>query len=610
VSETPPPTSSSPHETLGQALYVGGGLLLPVGVGAALGYWAADREVRWAPTMVGWLLLLGFVALLLVMAGLYLLGPARGLRRGRRRILALTVLAICVAGARFGVAMGTRPTPLTTLEPDAFERSFRLDAQQYRELDRALAQVIALLEAQEGLFDTGVGRVPTADEEALLIDAWRTYLTAALALDRTRLHYEDYYRFDLSRAERPRHLRAFLLTFAAELALYERTAELIEVLERNANVVKLLELPREDLQLPAGSVTTVREELAGVTDLSRVVAGKQYLRWLATVHGCDREAVAAGLEWLWKDVQRTLATIERRRARDVASLTLAADFAPLKRDVKSLAFPIQAKVAEWMGDTRLGRPVGQYLIPAEQLEAMRAKLAPGDVLLGRKNWYLSNVGLPGFWPHALLYVGTPTELAAAFDQDPEVLAWVERTAGAKLGFTELLAREHPRAWAAAVDAEARGEPLVIIESISEGVVQNTMPHAAGDYLAAMRPRLPNWVKAQAVLRAHGYLGRPYDFDFDFATDQTLVCTELVWRSYRPLGDAPGLRFDTVTVAGRQTLPANELARTFQREHGRADRQLDFVYFIDAIEASRQTVVADEAAFLGTADRPKWDVAQR
>ncbi len=36
-------------------------------------------------------------------------------------------------------------------------------------------------------------------------------------------------------------------------------------------------------------------------------------------------------------------------------------------------------------------------------------MEPGDIIVARQNWYLSNIGLPGFWPHAELYVGTPEE---------------------------------------------------------------------------------------------------------------------------------------------------------------------------------------------------------
>lgn len=87
------------------------------------------------------------------------------------------------------------------------------------------------------------------------------------------------------------------------------------------------------------------------------------------------------------------------------------------------------------------------------------------------------------------------------------------------------------------------------------------------------------------------------------------CTELVWKSYAPASDMTGLRIPLVSVAGRRTLPANELVRLFDAEYGRDDRQLDFVAFLDGREAEGNAKEADADAFRYSYRRAKWDIAQ-
>lgn len=611
----PPPGASGPLSArdsvfVGRTLFALGGLCLPFGLGVGLGFWVADRQVRWFPTTLAWLLGLWIVGLLLMILGGYRMGPAVGSPRGRKRIALCALLLVLAAGARLGLHVLARPTPLTALSRGELTRTAAEDAEQYRELGQALARVNKTLAARQELFPAqGGGPVPTADEEVLVLDAWETWFHAALALDRIRRFHEDYYRFDLSRRERPLHLQSYLLTFASELCLYARTLELSELLERNANVVKLLAEARPERGIPQDSVALVREELEGLSDLTRVKAGKHYLRWLSMVHDADEEASARGLGWLLRDVNAHLDVIEARRRRDLAQASVEADLSPWTQGLKRRVYPAQSKVAEWMGDTRFRRPPGRYLIGAEQQAALAPRLQPGDVLLGRKNWYLSNVGLPGFWPHALLWVGDDAQLRATFDQDPQVRAWVRAQCGEEVPYVDWLARSFPLAWADRARAGAEGEPLVIIEAVSEGVLQSALSHATGDYLAALRPNLPPVVKARAIARAFGWLGRPYDYEFDFATETTMVCSEVVWRAYRPEGELPGLELPLVTVLGRQTLPPHEIARLYAAEKQGPTQQFSFVAFLEGREHDLRAVERDEAAFLATPGRTKWDFRQ-
>ena len=54
----------------------------------------------------------------------------------------------------------------------------------------------------------------------------------------------------------------------------------------------------------------------------------------------------------------------------------------------------------------------------------------------------------------------------------------------------------------------------------------------------------------------------YDFNFDFDTPNTLVCTEVVYRCYGGNSDGATLKFPIVTLMGRRTLPAHQLAIQF------------------------------------------------
>lgn len=573
-----------------RASVIVGCLLLSVGFGIVLGYWAADREVRWYPSMA-------LSVLLFSSAGFGLV--ALGVRPLRLPFASLATLSL---GATVYVLLGVKSSPLTAMSGAEFRRVHETDAHYFRDLDRTLQGLVARLETRREVFDTA--RVLSPEEEALVVDVWSGFLDSALALDHLRRFHEGFHRFDLSRMERERHVRSFLLSFAAELSLYENAARLQDLLDRNQNVTRFLNDGHPERSILPDSVARLREELTGLTDLGRVAAGRRYLEFLERVHRARGEAAASGYEWLWADVERYLTAVERRRRHERLAASVSSDFAPLLRGLKRVTFPVQKEVAEWMGDARLKRP-GEYLITIEQADTMREALRPGDVLLSRKNWYLSNIGLPGFWPHAILYVGSNEEVASDLDGDADVREWVRSRSGRDLTFSEYLAERYPLAWRQRGLSSSRSAFLSVIEAVSEGVIQNSLHQAVGDSVVALRPRLPKSGKARAIDRAFSFLELPYDFDFDFATDHALVCTEVVWRCYRSEGRWPGLDLPTVSVAGRLTLPANEIARLFKRELGTDRAQFDFVYFIDAREKERTAVVSDVRAFLQTPDRSKW-----
>ena len=588
---------------LGRGLLSGGYVLVALGLGIAFGYWASDWEIRFFPTVVLAILFLMAGGLSLFAVGAQIEREESSPRRLGRRAALSAGLAVAVV---FGIGLtvlSSRPTALTTMADFDLRRTHEVDARYFRDLDRTLRGLVARMESRGELF-SGNSRLPTDAEERFLLDVWASFLDSAIALDELRRFHEDFYRFDLSRMERVRHLKSFLVSFASELSLFESSCAILSLIGSNGNVERFLNLPRPERGIEGESVTRMREELSGLTDLGRISAGKRYLAYLEQVHQARSEMAGESFSWLWDEVEHYVSLAERRGAVEAVSLSAASDFAPILRGVKRLSFPVQKDVAEWMGDTRLKRAAGHYLVSAAQAQEMEEALEPGDVLLSRKNWYLSNLGLPGFWPHAILYVGSNEVLSSAFDSDPDVLAWVREASGRGMSFSQYVRESYPLAWERRARI-AEDEPrLTVIEAVSEGVIQNSVHGASGDFIAALRPRLSPRVKAQAIYKVFSFLERPYDFDFDFATDHALVCTEVVWRAYR--GSGAGLDIELSSIAGRLTLPANEIARSFLDDQGREDPRFDFVYYLEGLEQEARASAAGIERFLATVDRSKWN----
>ena len=278
----------------------------------------------------------------------------------------------------------------------------------------------------------------------------------------------------------------------------------------------------------------------------------------------------------------------------------------VQNGAQSVWLPVQQGVSEWMGDTKIHRP-GRSLISQAQIKQVQPKLLPGDVLLERREWYMSNIGLPGFWSHAALYLGTPEERRSFF-ADADTQAWVNKQGEVSGDLEALLRTRYPKAYETSLKPGEDSHAVRVVEAISEGVSFTTLEHSAEcDSLVVLRPKLAKSEKAQALARAFHYAGRPYDFNFDFATDSELVCTELVYKAYESAAGFRGLTFPLVEMLGRKATPANEIARQFDAQCETAEQQFELVIFLDGQERRAKAVEASLATFRQSWKRPKWHV---
>jgi len=144
----------------------------------------------------------------------------------------------------------------------------------------------------------------------------------------------------------------------------------------------------------------------------------------------------------------------------------------------------------------------------EVLSSIAGFLQPGDVIITRHAKALTNLFMPGFWPHAAFYVGQRKQRAAE---------------------------------------------NCVLEARKDGVLFRPLHDTLSvDAFVVLRPNLDAQKIDQAIERAFMHEGKMYNFDFDFFNSDRVVCTELVYRAYDGLED---LQIPLSERAGRKILSA-------------------------------------------------------
>lgn len=285
-------------------------------------------------------------------------------------------------------------------------------------------------------------------------------------------------------------------------------------------------------------------------------------------------------------------------------LTFANAFKIMNDAAFTLWYPFQKGIAEVMADRKVWRQ-NKYLISSEDIEAISKRLQPGDIILQRREWALTNVGIPGFWTHSAIFIGSPDDRRSLFSGD-EISLWVREQGDESGDYEQLLEKAYPDAYGSSVAPPASKDQLRVMEALKPGVVLKSLEKSLTcDGVAVLRPRISNREKAIAIYRAFSYYGRPYDFNFDFQTDSSIVCSELIYKSYEPSTGYQGVTFATIELAGRVVASPNHMARQFDRQYGTDHQQLEFVLFYDGHEKLGKALPGTIDSFRASWARPDW-----
>ena len=497
--------------------------------------------------------------------------------------LNVSVAALCALATIWFAAWLLRDRPTEWLRGNAPELASLSPVELTEQLagdERALVAVIGGLADLETKFhafeaDLKAGKrsyYKQADDDEMrrmLV----TFLSYRAALLRTVWKYQRHADIDNDKER----LNALLLHYTAVAVAYDYSARFVHAFAGQDEAIRKLNEAEPRWDLPAGTYNLIRANLANREHRRWLEDGwKNYLR---TLPEWQKAGLAAGEPYEKFHGAITLAAKNTAAlSEELFSYKLTTALDDVTGAAKGGYYRASSAVSTLIGDTKIREPRhGKSLITPELMERLRPMLQPGDIIIERRNWYMSNAFLPGYWPHSALYVGTAEQLkAAGLDKDLRIQKHIEE-------FSK---------------RDAKGHEWAIIEAVSEGVVFSTVDHSVGeaDSVAVLRPQLTPLQKQEAIARAFENVGKPYDFDFDFFSSDKLVCTEVVYRSYSGMIDFP-----LVEIIGRKTLPALEIVRYWTGGEGGA--KLAFVAFINGDEKTGECTWAEAGELAYTLQRP-------
>ena len=225
-------------------------------------------------------------------------------------------------------------------------------------------------------------------------------------------------------------------------------------------------------------------------------------------------------------------------------------------------------------------------IRSKDVKEIEKLLLPGDILVKRNDYQVSNISIPGFFSHSGIYLGDFGIIDAYFKDLPMLKG--------------LKPSEYIKSYNYGVYHRLSNKRNMIIEAIGEGVCINPLEHIAKvDYFAAMRPQISREDVFKSLLLAFDYLDFPYDYLFDFTTDDELVCSELVYKAFSRGENKNGICFRMQDRNGNEFLFPNDIGLQCSEEVDMPLKNLAFVVFCGVGDKGKRAEFKDISKFSET-----------
>jgi uncharacterized protein YycO len=328
-------------------------------------------------------------------------------------------------------------------------------------------------------------------------------------------------------------IKATMLSLAAALTLYDNYLLAIIVYEEDERLRRLINDPDSGFGVEARQLDDVTTSANSVAKRNRIRRGIKLFERLVSESGYGGVDAQAGyLRTLilqspsynfTKKIQ--IGEIASRKYRFLERVS--SDF------VSEMTNGSVNLVSEMFGNTvglyedRKGKLHDDKRVARE----IRSILQPGDILLEKTPFRLTDRFIPGHFGHVAIWIG-----------DKEALQ------GYGLWNHHAVLKHQERILA--------GAGHNIVEALRPGVQLSTLEEFMNvDDVAVLRPiALDRKGMKEALLLALRQVGKEYDFNFDVNTTEKIVCSELAYVSY------PTIDWPTEQTIGRHTISPDQVAK--------------------------------------------------
>lgn len=381
------------------------------------------------------------------------------------------------------------------------------------ELDR-LSEDVANANARGGHFDP--------EEDTRILNTFGRYLRVRGALHQIVADLEPViWNFDhVSRRDR---MGAFAVAYVAACLLIRSSTRVVERFAGLPLVHEKLDQGEPRFGIPRKQFTEIYRSRTNPLNYLRFEIGRTFARanWEEII---GLEELSEVVDLMGEEHQKAALFSKSRSLLDGFRYRVHSDARRRKSSFKKVVFSMFELGGRSVSS--IHNPLHVKAVTPDVVASVRNILRPGDAIVTRHADAVTNLFLPGFWPHSALYIGTQAERE-------------------KLGVRMDLGRQ-----TRSVD------PSCVLEALKDGVhfrkLENTLKV---DCFTIIRPKLDPESLAEGLSRAVEHEGKGYDFEFDFSRSDRIVCTEVIYRGFHGVG---GLDFNLTERAGRMTLAAEDL----------------------------------------------------